>query len=183
LSTIETTTALPVGSWNVDPVHSQVGFAVEYVVGTFRGSFSPVDAQLVVAEDGGATLSGKAPVSGIKVQDENLEAHLQSPDFFDAERSPAITFTSSSISRDGDAVEIEGELQIRGTARPVTLAGKVGKQGVDAFGNERFNLELATTVDRTEFGIDWNNPLPSGEPSLANDVALTAELYLVKAQA
>jgi len=183
LSTIETTTALPVGSWNVDPVHSQVGFAVEYVVGTFRGSFAPVDARLVVAEDGSATLSGKAPVSGIKVQDENLEAHLQSPDFFDAERAPELSFTSTSVSRDGDAVEIEGELQIRGEARPVTLTGKVGKQGVDAFGKERFNLELATTVDRTEFGINWNNPLPNGEPSLANDVAITAELYLVKAQA
>src|SRR5690242_12313633 len=91
MSTIETTTALPVGAWNVDPVHSQVGFAVEYVVGTFRGSFSPVDAKLDVAEDGAATLSGKAPVSGVKVQDENLEAHLQSPDFFDAERAPEIT--------------------------------------------------------------------------------------------
>ena len=184
MSAIDTSNqTLPTGTWNVDPVHSQVGFAVQYVVGTFRGSFSPVDAKLVVAENGAATLSGKAPVSGIKVQDENLEAHLQSPDFFDAERAPEITFTSTSVSRDGDAVEIEGELQIRGTAKPVTLTGTVGKQGVDAWGKERFNLELATSIDRTEFGVDWNNPLPSGEPSLANEVALTAELYLVKAQA
>jgi polyisoprenoid-binding protein YceI len=181
LSTIESTTALPVGTWNVDPVHSQVGFAVQYVVGTFRGSFSPVDAKLEVAEDGSATLSGKAPVSGVKVQDENLEAHLQSPDFFDAENAPEIAFSSTSVTRNGEAVEIAGELRIRGVARPVTLSGTAGEQATDAFGQERFNLELATTIDRTEFGIDWNNPLPNGEPSLANDVALTAELYLVKA--
>jgi polyisoprenoid-binding protein YceI len=181
LSTIESTTALPVGTWNVDPVHSQVGFAVEYVVGTFRGSFSPVDAKLAVAEDGSATLSGKAPVSGIKVQDENLEAHLQSPDFFDAENAPELTFASTAVRRTGDSLEIDGDLQIRGATQPVTLAGTVGKQGTDAYGQERFNLSLATTIDRTQFGIDWNNPLPNGEPSLANDVQLTAELYLVKA--
>jgi polyisoprenoid-binding protein YceI len=180
LSTI-TQQALPTGNWNVDPVHSQVGFAVKYVVGTFHGSFSPVDAKLDVAEDGTATLSGTAPVSGVKVQDENLEAHLQSPDFFDAERTPEITFTSTGIRRSGDEVEIEGDLQIRGAARPVTLRGTVGEPGIDPWGQERFNLTLSAIIDRTAFGIDWNNPLPNGEPSLANDVELTAELYLVKA--
>jgi polyisoprenoid-binding protein YceI len=183
LSTIETTTQLPVGTWNVDPVHSQVGFAVQYVVGTFRGSFSPVDAKLVVSEDGGAILSGKAPVSGIKVQDENLEAHLQSPDFFDAERAPEISFDSNDVSIDDGKIAIEGSLEIRGTSQPVTLAGTISAPATDAYGQERFNLALSTVIDRTQFGINWNNPLPNGEPSLANDVTLTAELYLVKAQA
>src|SRR6476619_5660844 len=82
VSTItETKSNLPTGTWNVDPVHSQVGFAVEYGVGTFRGSFSPVGAQVEVDEGGAATLSGSVPVSGVKVQDENLSAHLQSPEF------------------------------------------------------------------------------------------------------
>jgi polyisoprenoid-binding protein YceI len=173
--------ALPTGTWNVDPVHSQVGFAVEYVAGTFRGSFSPVDASLAVADDGTATLSGKAPVNGVKVQDENLEAHLQSPDFFDAERAPEIAFTSTDVTRSGSEISIAGELQIRGTARPVTLSGTVSEPKQDAFGQDRFNLTLETTIDRTLFGIDWNNPLPNGEPSLANDVTLSAELYLVRA--
>jgi polyisoprenoid-binding protein YceI len=182
LSTIETTAqALPVGTWNIDAVHSQVGFAVQYNAGTFRGSFSPVDAKLEVAEDGTATLSGKAPVSGVKVQDENLEAHLQSPDFFDAERAPEITFSSTDVRRSGDEVEIEGELRIRGASQPVTLKGTAGEQSVDAYGQNRFNLKLEAAIDRTQFGVNWNNPLPNGEPSLANDVALTAELYLVKA--
>src|ERR671939_883864 len=102
--TTTTQTALPVGTWNVDPVHSTVGFAVDYIVGTFNGSFSPVDAKLEVTDDG-ERLTGSAPVSGVKVQDENLAAHLQSPDFLDAERAPEITFESRSISRDGDRVE------------------------------------------------------------------------------
>jgi polyisoprenoid-binding protein YceI len=181
MTSIQTRQALPVGTWNVDPVHSQVGFGVEYVVGTFRGSFSPVDAKLEVAEDGTATLTGKAPVTGVHVQDPNLEAHLLSPEFFDAERTPEITFTSTDVRREGDSIEIDGNLEIRGTAQPVTLAGTVGEPAPDAFGGTRFFLKLETTVDRTQFGIVWNNPLPNGEPSLANDVTLSAELYLVKA--
>src|SRR5580765_5488320 len=101
---VETRKPLPTGSWQVDPVHSQVGFAVEYVVGTFRGSFSPVEARLEVAEDGEATLTGSAKVESVKVQDENLTAHLLTPEFFDAERVPEIRFASTDLRRSGDAI-------------------------------------------------------------------------------
>ena len=177
----KTEQALPVGTWNVDPVHSQVGFAVDYIVGTFRGSFSPVDAKLVVSEDGSATLTGSAPVSGITVQDENLTAHLQSPDFFDVERTPELTFTSNEIRRSGSEIAIDGELTIKGTSLPVRLEGTIGEPADDPYGGVRFSLKLSTTIDRTQFGLNWNNALPNGEPALANDVTLSAELYLVKA--
>ncbi|SRR6266536_3021548 len=176
----QTQQTLPVGTWNVDPVHSQVGFAVDYMVGAFRGSFSPVDAKLIVSENGSAILTGSAPVSGITVQDENLTAHLQSPDFFDLERTPEITFTSSEIRRSGSEIAIDGELTIKGTSQPVRLAGTVGEPADDPFGGVRFGLKVSTTIDRTQFGLNWNNPLPNGDPSLANDVTLSAELYLVR---
>jgi len=172
---------LPAGTWNVDPVHSQVGFAVDYMIGTFRGSFSPVEATLEVAEDGSASLVGSTQVGNVKVQDENLQAHLQSPDFFDAERAPKITFRSSEIVRSGETVTVVGELAIRGTTLPVELTGTFAEPITDPYGRERIGLALAGSVDRTQFGINWNNPLPSGEPALANVVSLTAELYLVKA--
>jgi len=182
VSTItQTEQTLPSGTWNVDPVHSQVGFAVDYMVGTFRGSFSPVGATLVVTEDGRATLTGSAPVSGITVQDENLTTHLQSPDFFDIERAPEIAFVSTEIRRSGDELAIDGELTIKGTALPVRLEGTIGEPADDPFGGVRFGLKVSTTIDRTQFGLNWNNPLPSGGPSLANDVTLSAELYLVRA--
>jgi polyisoprenoid-binding protein YceI len=176
---IETTT-LPVGTWKVDPVHSHVGFAVDYLVGTFQGSFTPVAATLDVADDGTAALRGSAPVSGVQVQDENLAAHLQSPEFFDAARAPEISFASERIEREGDRVTMDGELTIRGITRPVELTGTITEPVDDPFGTVRFGLEVETTIDRTDFGIDWNNPLPSGEPALANQVALTARLSLVK---
>jgi polyisoprenoid-binding protein YceI len=182
LSTISATeTRLPIGTWNVDPVHSQVGFAVDYMVGTFRGSFSPVEATLAVDEEGAVELKGSAHASSIKVQDSNLSTHLLSPDFFDAERTPAIGFSATDVRRSGDEVTVRGELTIKGITRPVTLTGTISDSVEDAYGNDRIGLTLGTRVDRTAFGLNWNLPLPNGRPALANDVTLTAELYLVKA--
>ena len=178
MSTIEQT--LAAGTYNADPVHSQVGFEVAYMVGTFRGTFSPFEATLEVREDG-ASLRGSTRVEGVRVQDENLTAHLQSPDFFDAERAPEITFASDDVTVDGDRVTVAGEITIKGVTHPLTLEGRVTGAGPDAFGNERVGLKLDGTLDRTAFGLDWNAPLPSGEPALANDVTLTAELSFVKA--
>jgi polyisoprenoid-binding protein YceI len=177
---LDSKTTLPTGTWNLDATHSHVGFAVDYMVGTFRGTFSPFTATLTVAEDGTATLEGSAPVRGVRVQDENLAGHLQSPDFFDAELAPELTFRSSRIERSGEDVTINGELTIRGTTLPVVLTGTVGEPAEDPYGGTRFILRLDGTIDRTAFGVNWNNPLPNGEPALANDVAVTAELYLVR---
>jgi polyisoprenoid-binding protein YceI len=171
---------LPVGTWTVDPVHSQVGFAVAYHVGTFRGTFAPVTATLEVGEDGEARLTGSAAVSGVRVQDENLSAHLQSPDFFDAERTPDISFASTAIRPSGEELEIEGELTIKGATLPVTARGRVGEQ--QRYGERPyFGIELQATIDRTRFGLNWNNPLPNGDPALANEVTVTAELFLTRA--
>ena len=182
MSTIESTnaTALPAGTWQLDPVHSQVGFAVKYMVGTFRGSFSPVAATLSVDASGEASLTGSAKAESVKVQEPSLVAHLLSPDFFDAERAPELRFRSTDVRVDGSRVAAAGDLEIKGVTRPVTLEGEVGEQITDPYGRERIGITLAGTIDRTDFGINWNNPLPSGKSALANEVTLDAELYLVK---
>jgi polyisoprenoid-binding protein YceI len=179
-TTVDAPQILPAGAWTVDPVHSQVGFAVAYHVGTFRGSFAPVEARLEVGEDGEAKLTGSASVSGVKVQDENLSAHLQAPDFFDAERTPEIAFASTAIRPSGDELEVVGELTIKGTTLPVTATGRVGEQQ-EYMDRPYFGLELRATIDRTQFGLLWNNPLPNGDPALANEVTVTAELFLTRA--
>ena len=115
------------------------------------------------------------------VKDENLSAHLQSPDFFDAEQHPELRFTATDISLDGENVSVRGELTIKGATQPTEVTGTVAAPLTDAHGRERVGLTLATTIDRTAFGVDWNIALPSGEPSLADDVAINAELYFVKA--
>jgi polyisoprenoid-binding protein YceI len=182
MSTLESTTTqtLPVGTWNVDPVHSTVGFAVKYMVGTFRGSFSPVEATLSVAKDGDASLTGSAKAEGIKVQEPNLVTHLLSPDFFDAERAPELHFRSTDVRTAGEHVTVTGDLTIKGITQPVSLEGDVTEQITDPYGRERIGVSLAGTIDRTKFGITWNNPLPSGKSALADEVSLEADLYLVK---
>lgn len=176
----DTQTGLPRGTWQLDAVHSRVGFAVDYMGGTFHGTFASVEAKLEVSDDGGAVLAGRAPVSGVNVQDGKLTQHLQAPDFFDAERAPEITFRSTDVRRSGDEIEIAGDLTIKGTTLGVEAKGTIGEPAEDPFGNVRFALELEAHVDRTQYGLDWNNPLPSGEPALADDVTLTADLYLTQ---
>jgi len=115
------------------------------------------------------------------VKDENLAAHLQSPEFFDAERHPELTFVSSDVVRDGEELRVRGDLAIKGATRPVELAGTITEPLTDAFGKTRVGAVLSTTIDRTEFGIEWNMPLPGGEQALPNEVRLTAELFFVQA--
>jgi polyisoprenoid-binding protein YceI len=167
-------TALPTGNWVLDPVHSTIGFELPYLAGTFRGHFKDVDAKL------SETLTGAARVASVDVKDENLAAHLQSPEFFDAERYPELTFASDSIERSGDELKVQGEITIRGITKPVELVGTIADPMTDAFGNERVNVTLETTVDRTEFGLNWNMPLPNGQPALQNEAKLVAELYFVR---
>jgi polyisoprenoid-binding protein YceI len=171
----ETQQAVPTGTWNADKVHSTVAFAVDYMSGTFQGSFSEFDAQLT---DG--TLRGSAEVSSIQVKDPNLEAHLQGPDFFDAERNPTLTFEAKDIARSGDDLTVTGELTMKGHTEPVEIRGTISDPQDDPFGNVRLGLRLEAAVDRTKFGISWNNPLPSGEPALQDEVTLIADLQLVQ---
>jgi len=117
----------------------------------------------------------------VDVKDENLAAHLQAPDFFDAERYPDLRFTAEDIRLDGDGkVAVDGELTIKGATKSVTVTGTVTAPMADPYGTERIGLNLTTSIDRTDFGVSWNNPLPSGEPSLGNDVSILAELQFVK---
>ena len=170
-----TTLGLPTGTWSLDPVHSTIGFELPYLAGTFRGHFTDVEAKLT-----DESLTGSARVASVDVKDENLSAHLQSPDFFDAERHPELTFESRDVAGSGEAVTVRGDITIRGVTKPVELTGTVSEPLTDYAGRERLGLKLETTVDRTEFGVNWNAPLPSGEPALANEVKLTTELYFVR---
>ena len=172
-----TQTEVPAGTWKADTVHSSVAFEVPYAVATFGGSVDDFDATLA---DG--TLAGSARIESIQLKEENLRAHLLSPEFFDAERHPVVRF-SGELSRDGDAAKIDGEITIKGITQPATLAGTIVGPTVDHFGATRIGLQLETVVDRTAFDIKWNMPLPNGEPALGNEVTLKADLTLVAQEA
>jgi polyisoprenoid-binding protein YceI len=173
---------IPTGTWQVDRVHSAVGFSVKHmVVATFRGRFEDYDATLTVGEDGALRLSGSVRPASIVVKDENLAAHLQSPEFFDTQRHPELRFGSTTARREGDEIVFDGELTIRDSTHPVEARGTISGPAVTFGDVEKLGLQLTAVVDRTKFGLEWNAPLPRGGFALENEVTLHVDLELARA--
>ena len=176
MSITDAVETVPAGTWRSDRTHSSIGFSVLHNRLTpFRGGFTEFEATLA---DG--RLVGTANVESITTEDENLTGHLLSPEFFDAERNPVLRFASLSTRREGDRVVIPGELTLKGVTNPIELYGRINGPVTDAYGRTRVGLDLETTIDRTDYGMNWNAPLPSGGNALAEEVTLTAELQFVQ---
>jgi polyisoprenoid-binding protein YceI len=173
---------ISIGTWSIDKVHSHVGFAVKHmVVSNFRSRFEDYDGTLTVGEDGAPRLEGYVDVDSIVVSDENLAAHLKAPDFFDSERYPQIRFRSTAVRvREGGELEVDGELTIKDRTHNVTARGTLSGPHEDIAGNDKLGIELETVVDRREFGLEWNAPLPKGGFAVDNDVKLQVSLELVR---
>jgi polyisoprenoid-binding protein YceI len=172
------TTAPFAGTFAADPIHSSFSFAVRYQgVSLFRGSLSEVTATLA---DG--RLEGTAKVESISIRTpEQFRGHVLSPEFFDAANHPEVTFVSTDLDlREDGTASVTGELTIKGITRPVSATGTWTEPASDAFGGTRGHLNLEAVVDRTEFDMNWNMPLPSGGKALANEVTLSVELSLVE---
>lgn len=167
---------VPAGVFSLDPAHSSIGFAIRHNgVSTFRGEFEQVEGRL---EDG--VLVGTTPVDSIKTAIPDLKGHLLSPAFFDAEAHPTITFRSTEIQISQDnSVTVEGELTMGGATSSVTATGRYAS-GADMHDREIVGFDLETTIDRREFGVDWQAPLPNGGDVLSWDVTLSVNLALVK---
>jgi polyisoprenoid-binding protein YceI len=181
MTSTQSLTSVPVGTWTLDPVHSTIGFEIQYLGGTFRGQFRDVDGKLVVREDGWSTLEGSARVASVDVKDEQQSAHLQTPDFFDAERHPELAFRADGIDVSRGEIRAQGAITIKGVTKPIEITGTITRPAPDPYGRERINAVLTATVDRTEFGVSWNTPLPNGDQALANEVTINAELFFIKA--
>ena len=177
---MSTSTVPFAGTYNADPIHSSFGFAVRYQgVSLFKGSLSEVAATLVDGQ-----LDGAAQVESISIRTpEQFRAHVLSAEFFDAANHPEVTFESTELDlrEDGTAV-VKGDLTIKGITKPIEATGSWTAPAADAFGNTRGHLNLEAVIDRSEWDMNWNMPLPSGGNVLANDVTLTVEISLVEQQ-
>lgn len=180
MTTQTTSQQIEAGTYAADPVHSSLGFAVVHNgVSTFRGGFGSYEARLTGGEE--PRLEGTVDVASIEVSDEQLKGHLLSPEFFDAERDPQLRFSSTGldIEEDGSAT-VRGELEIKGIKREVEASGQFANLGADLAGKARVGLSLAASVDRRDFGLDWQAELPSGGEVLDWRVDIAVELELVK---
>ena len=174
--------AIPAGTYNVDPAHSNVGFEVRHMgIATVRGTFHKFRGTIDATGDA-PVLQGAVEAASVDTGEPNRDAHLASPEFFDAESQPEITFHSTAGEPlDGNQVRLTGEITIKGITKPIELIGVVAEGGADPWGNERIGLELAGVIDRREFDLTWNQTLPNGNLLVSNDVKLLVSVSAVKA--
>jgi polyisoprenoid-binding protein YceI len=172
-------TLIPAGTWTIDPPHTTIEFHVTYAgVVTVKGRAPFVSGTIRGGDE--PAIEGTVSVADLTTFDETRDTHLRSPDFFDVERYPELRFVSTSVeSRDGEVV-VHGDLTIRGMTKPVELRGTFTGPVTDPWGRDRIGLDLAVTVDRTEFGVSWNAPLPSGENLLPDEIPLYASLSAIR---
>jgi polyisoprenoid-binding protein YceI len=166
---------VPTGTWNVDPTHSQVDFAVKHLgISTVRGTFSDVSATLVGGEK--PALTGSIRLASVSTRDENRDAHLLSPDFFDTERFPEASFEATFVSPQ----KVVGNFTLKGVTKEIELAASFTDTGADPYGNERIGIELEGEINRNDYGVSFNMPLPTGGLALGENVKLLASLSFVK---
>jgi polyisoprenoid-binding protein YceI len=172
------------GTYHAQPAPSSFAFAVRHSgVFWYRGSLSDVAATL--RDDGdGLVLEGSARVESISVvEPAAMRAHVLGAEFFDVERHPEITFRSTAIRlAEGGRAEVDGELTIRGVTRPIAADGHYAAPRMSGFG-EIAGLELQTSIDRREFGFEWQAPLPGGGNAVGWDVVIDIDLLLMREQA
>jgi polyisoprenoid-binding protein YceI len=174
---------VPAGTWTVDPVHSNIAFAVTHNgVTTFRSGFDSYEARLTGGEQ--PRLEGTVEVASIEIDEEMLKGHLLSPEFFDTQRFPQLHFSSTelSVGEDG-SLRVAGDLEIHGETRKVEASGRFARLGEDAYGKARVGLSIESTVDRRDFGLNWQAELPSGGEVLDYAVTISVDLELVAEEA
>lgn len=172
-------TVIPDGTWKIDPVWSSLEFEVRKLgVTTIKGRAAGFTGTV----RGGATpsIEGAVDATTLTTFGEERDAHLQAPDFFDTQRYPELRFASTAVAIADDEVVVTGDLTIKSTTKPIELRGTIAGPTNDPWGGERVGIELEGTIDRTEFGLEWNAPLPAGGFLLPDTVTLRATLAAVR---
>jgi polyisoprenoid-binding protein YceI len=181
MTTITTTTAIPTGTWAVDPAHSKVGFAVKHMgIATVRGEFTEFEGSLEIS-DAGVTARGTVKAESVDTNEPQRDAHLRSPDFFDAETYPELAFESTRIEPvDEDTYRIVGDLTLHGVTNELVLTAEVNGVDVDPYGNEKVGLEITGQLSRGDYGMKFNQALGSGNMLVADKVKLTLDISAAK---
>jgi polyisoprenoid-binding protein YceI len=183
MSVVEKTSEqlLSSGAWQVDPAHSAVEFRVRHmVIETVKGRFRDFDGAVVAGAEPVVRASIRA--ASLDTLHEERDEHLRSPDFFDVERYPEITFEANAFRFNGGngRFALPGELTIKGVTRPLTLDGEFRGAAFDLEGNERVALALHAQLERSDFGLVWNRILETGGLRVGNTVELALDVSAVR---
>ncbi len=170
------------GTYTIDPSHSHVGFAVKHFgLAKVRGEFTSFEGTVTIAEDPTqSTVAVTIQADSFDSRDEGRDAHVRSADFLDVESHPTLTFTSTSVRPDGDDWIVTGDLTVRGTSRGVDLRTTFDGEIVDPYGMGRIAFAASTRIDRTDFGLTWNQALETGGLVVGKQVDITLEVEAVR---
>ena len=175
---------MALSTWNIDPSHSAIAFTVRHmVVSKTRGRFTRWNGQIRFDPDDPAASSVEVTIEpgSVDTADAQRDAHLRSADFFDVEKFPLATFRSTKVEdREGDRYRITGDLTLRGVTKPVVLDVTYEGAGKDPWGGERAGFSASTSLDRKQFGLEWNKALETGGLLVGEKVDLTLEIEAVR---
>ena len=182
--TTSTTSTIPgylVGTWTIDPAHSDVSFSVKHMmVSKVRGRFSAFEGELVTAEDPlQSSVTATIDMASIDTNQAQRDAHIRSADFFEVETHPTMTYRSTGIRPDGEDFLVDGELTLKGVTKPVTLTLELGGFGPDAFGGTRAGFSASTTINRRDFGVDISMPMDGGGVVVGDKITINLEIESV----
>ncbi len=171
--------------WEIAPELTSAQFAIRHMmVSTVRGTIGPVTGHLILneADPTKSTVEASIAVSGIDTREAKRDTHLKSPDFFDVEKHPKMTFRSKSVTKSGDTqYKVVGDLTIRGVTREVTLEVEGNPKPIkDPFGNLRIGGEATTTLSRKAFGIEWSQVLDTGGFVVGDEVNVIIDIELIR---
>jgi polyisoprenoid-binding protein YceI len=171
------------GTWAVDPAHSSFEFIARHMMAKVRGRFTDFTAAVVIAEDPEqSSAEVELDVASVTTRDERRDGHLRSPDFFDVEKYPKISFRSLALrpGKDDNTWELDGDLTILDVTRPVTWNLEFHGASQDPWGGQRAAFSAETEVNREDWGLTWNAPLETGGFLLSKNVKLEVDVELVK---
>jgi polyisoprenoid-binding protein YceI len=166
------------GTWDIDPVHSYIGFVARHLmVSKVRGNFGTFEGQIVTAEDPTqSSATATIDATSFDTGNDQRNGDVKSEGFLDVANYPEITYRSISVHRDGDQFIAEGELTIKGVTQPVELAVEVNGIGPDPYGGTRLGLSAIGEINRNDYGISANVPLPTGGVMISEKIQLTIEV-------
>ncbi|KAA9392918.1 YceI family protein [Kocuria coralli] len=173
------------GAWTFDPVHSEVGFTVRHAgISKVHGTFREVTASLNVGEQvEDSTIEATVQTASVDTANSDRDVHLRSEDFFNVEKFPTMTFTSSSVELAGGEGTITGELTLNGVTKVVELETEFNGVVVDAFGATRAGFEAKATISRKEFGLTWNAAIEAGGMLVSDKVVINLDVAFTAPEA
>jgi polyisoprenoid-binding protein YceI len=168
------------GTWAIDPVHSEVSFVVRHMmVSKVRGRFDKFEGSFTTAENPvESTVTASVDLSSINTGQEQRDAHIRSADFFEVEKYPTMTFTSTGIKQAEEGYFLEGDLTIKDVTKAVAFELEVTGFGPDAYGGTRCGFSATTQIDRHDFHVDFNGPIPGVPGGVAVSANVTINLEI-----